>query len=247
MISGHITICKIYDDGYTEVVLDQANMITAGLGAGICDLLSYNGSVNLDNYRPGYFQIGTSAMGVPSTDTSSYFYHLSSPMSWENYGVDSNLDLEQLKRGFFASTTDSVVTPNSEYEEMLFTSALLSSVLFSGTTSGNHSYFSKTNNASITKWYFDSLESEIVIDETTGNGQTITEIGLFARNPKGYTKDIPLLVAYKSFTGIPKTSEFSLVFHWTIGFIGMSSTIDTKFHPNPRNDNSVDIITYTER
>ena len=226
MISGHITICKIYKDGHSEVVLDQKNMITAGLGAGVCDLLGDGGSLNADNYRPGYFQLGTSGMGLPATDASSYFYHLSSPLSWEQYGIDSNLEINQLRRGFFVSTTDTIITTTSIYDEVLFTIPALSSTAFSGTNSGN-SYFAKTNPAAVTKWYFDSIESEIVLDETTANGQTITEVGLFSKNPKGYNKDTQLLMAYKS-------------------FVGLSPALDTKFHPTPENETITDTITYSE-
>ena len=44
MLSGHITICKVFTDGTQEVVLDKANMITAGMGSSFCDSLQGRGS-----------------------------------------------------------------------------------------------------------------------------------------------------------------------------------------------------------
>jgi len=46
------------------------------------------------------------------------------------------------------------------------------------------------------------------LDEGTGNGSLINEAGLF--------KTSGLMFNIKTFPGIPKTSEFSLYFNWTI-------------------------------
>ena len=121
------------------------------------------------------------------------------------------------------------------YYELLNTSATLSSIIFSGADQ----YFSIIKDRRITKYNLDSFESEIILDENTGNGQTISEVGLFAKNPKGLAQDSPFLMAYKNFTGIPKTKDFSIIIHWIIGFVGLSANIDNYFtggdeHEPPR-------------
>ena len=220
MLKGHITICKVYKDGTEEVVLDKHNIITAGLGSSFIDLIQYNGSVWAEDYRPKYFQVGTSSIGYNDTlSTSSYFYHLSTPLSWADYGEDTSLSVKHRYRGFNASTED-----GTTFQEILFTSAHTSSVQFSSVENSS-SWFAPIPDSDITKWYLDACETEIVLDENSANGETISEIGMFARNPKGLPNDTPLLIAYKSFTGIPKTSAYSLVFHWSIGFLG-GSTVD---------------------
>ena len=75
----------------------------------------------------------------------------------------------------------------------------------------------------------DSFESQIVLDEKTANGKAITEVGLFAKNPKGFIKESPLLMAYISFAALNKTEEFSLVINWTIGFLGLTPNIDDHY------------------
>lgn len=90
----------------------------------------------------------------------------------------------------------------------------------------------------LTKFFMDSFEVEIILDEKSGNGKTISEIGLFVKNPKGFKEDTPLLMAYRSFAGVPKTEEFSLVVHWVIGFLGLTTNVDDHytggFHSEPK-------------
>mgnify|MGYP003641988889 CR=1 FL=1 len=224
MISGHITICKIYKDGTKEVVLDNHNIVAAGLGSSFIDIIQNNGSVWAEDYRPKYFQVGTSSMDYDDTlSTSSYFYQLSTPLLWEDYGEDTDLTVEHRDRGFNASTED-----GTTFQELLFTSAHLSAVQFSSVENSS-SWFPLIPDSNITKWYLDACETEIILDERSANGKTISEIGMFARNPKGLPNDTPLLIVYRSFTGIPKTSDYSLVFHWSIGFLG-GTTIDRTFY-----------------
>ena len=60
MIRGHITICKEYSDGRTEKVVDNANLITGGLGSSYIDILKGGGSRYTDDYQPYYFQVKSS-------------------------------------------------------------------------------------------------------------------------------------------------------------------------------------------
>jgi len=221
MISGHITICKIYNDGAKETVLDKANLITAGLGSSLSDLFQGKGSRYVEDYTPGYFQVGTGTIGYTGVEASAFFYQLSSPFSWEAYGEDTEVEVEKRYRCFNASTADGGIS----YSELLLTSAVYSSVI----SSGVDGYFGVLSPNRKTKFFMDSFESEIVLDEKTGNGESISELGLFINNPRGLAEDSPLLVAYKEFTAIPKTSSFTIVIYWTIGFLGVSNTGDNVF------------------
>jgi len=225
MLKVHITICKVYSDGTQEIVLDKANLITAGMGSSFLDIQMGGGSVYPYDYCPYYFQLGTNTIDYdPDSTTSSYFYQLSTPLEWNSYGEHTDLQIVERYRGFNASSHDiEVRTP--VYEELLLTSSLLSSCTFSGTDE----YFSLILAGHVSKFFMDSFESTIVLDEKTANGQAITEIGLFAKNPKGLYKDSPLLMAYRSFAEVQKTEEFSLVIHWTIGFLGLSTNVDDHY------------------
>ena len=64
-----------------------------------------------------------------------------------------------------------------------------------------------------------SVRYTLVIDDEMANDTTnpLNEVGLFMKNPTGsvgQTKSI--LVAYRTFSDIAKTSDFSLVFRWTL-------------------------------
>ena len=218
MISGHITICKIYNDGAKEVVLDKANLITVGLGTSFCDLIQSKGSNDAGDFAPGYFQVGTGQIGGALLTTSAIFYQLSSPFSWEEYGEDTDIDVEERYRCFNASTDNGGVS----YSELLLTSSVYSSMIYSGIDG----FFGVLPPSRRTKYLMDSYESEIVMDEKTGNGQAITELGLFIKNPRGLSEDSPLLVAYKRFDAINKNPTFTIVVHWTIGYLGVSNATD---------------------
>lgn len=65
-----------------------------------------------------------------------------------------------------------------------------------------------------------SVEFGILLGPNTANISNfpLKEVGLFMNNPLGIAGDTPILVAYKTFTPIEKTSEYSLLFRWTINF-----------------------------
>ena len=132
MARGHVTICKIYKDGTQEVVLDQHNLITAGLGYALVDINQGAGSQFASDFAPYYFQLGTSTIDYDdSVATSSYFYQLSTPFDWNDYGDDTELDIVKRYRGFIASSLN-VTAASPTYSELLLTSSLLSSTIFSG-------------------------------------------------------------------------------------------------------------------
>jgi len=219
MISGHITVCKIFKDGTKEVVLDRENLITAGLGSSLADLLEGKGSDVIKDYAPRYFQVGTSTVDYDITDSASaVFFKLSSAFDWEEYGEDTEIPVVERYRCFVASTADY----GRNYSELFLTSATFSSTIYSGTDD----YFGRLQATRVTKWYMDSFESEIVLDEKSGNGKDITEVGLYIKNPRGLSEDSPLLIAYKKFNAISKEEEFSIIIHWSIGFLGVSNYPD---------------------
>ena len=228
MLKGHVTICKVYSDGRRETVLDKHNLITTGLGSSFLDIQTQVGSTYLNDFGPHYFQVGTSAIGYADAgrEASSTFYQLSAPLEWSGYGLDTDLDIVKRYRGFYASSVDPTRDdPKTQGVELLLTSATMSGLFFSGTDG----YFSKIKEGRITKFFIDSFESEIILDEKTANGKDITEVGLFAKNPKGFKEDSPVLMAYRSFAALSKTEDFSLVIHWSIGFLGLSTNVDDHY------------------
>ena len=77
----------------------------------------------------------------------------------------------------------------------------------------------------ITKIADASVRYTLVVDEEACNNITrdssdmnINEVGLLMKNPTGATDDRPILVAYRTFSNIRKTNDFSLIFRWTLNF-----------------------------
>tara|TARA_R110000737_G_scaffold352057_2_gene396379 strand:+ start:769 stop:1350 length:582 start_codon:yes stop_codon:yes gene_type:complete len=64
-----------------------------------------------------------------------------------------------------------------------------------------------------------SVRYTLVVDEEMANvSDELNEVGLFMKNPTGQTDDRSILVAYRSFSDILKTTDFSLIFRWSINF-----------------------------
>tara|TARA_R100001377_G_C3184385_1_gene107950 strand:+ start:561 stop:1133 length:573 start_codon:yes stop_codon:yes gene_type:complete len=63
-----------------------------------------------------------------------------------------------------------------------------------------------------------SVRFNLPIDKNSLTGETISEVGLFMRNPRGKALPNPILVAYRPFTSLTKLSTFALLLKWTISF-----------------------------
>jgi len=65
-----------------------------------------------------------------------------------------------------------------------------------------------------------SVQFGLLLGPNTANlSTTLKEVGLFMNNPFGYSPTAaPILVAYKTFSPVEKTDQYSLLFRWTITF-----------------------------
>jgi len=88
-----------------------------------------------------------------------------------------------------------------------------------GTILGDTRPFARIMFSNINKVTDTSVRYTLVLDRNTLNGKYINEVGLYMRNPRGSDPaPNPILVTYRPFSEITKTSEFSLIFRWTLQF-----------------------------
>ena len=59
---------------------------------------------------------------------------------------------------------------------------------------------------------------QIMVGDEAVEGITISEIGLFSKNPNSSATDGSYLCAYRYFTPLAKQDSFSVLFRWTIEF-----------------------------
>jgi len=59
---------------------------------------------------------------------------------------------------------------------------------------------------------------QIFVGEQACDGQTMSEVGLFSRNPNNSATEGSYLCAYRSFNPLVKQDDFSVLFRWTIEF-----------------------------
>jgi len=201
-ITGHLCIYKLFKDGKEELVFDDHNIITRGMGFTLAKLFSGSGSQSILDYQIDRFQIGTSTTGDEFSSTWFFNTRLFSQL---DFGVNSNI---QIVSGYLSDG-------NGE------------PVLGPGVTQ----LYGLIPQQNITKIDSNTVRYTIVLDENTCNdltarrtffggpdGGDITKIALFAKNPDNHPDGVSTMVAIREFANIRKTSDFSLVFRWSINF-----------------------------
>ena len=196
--SGHLEIWKIYSTGEEELVFDEDNTITSGMGVGLGLLYAGSGADNITNFQVRYFQLGVKGNTVIDT-----------------YGVSTTTlvsALGQVAGGVDYSGTDSGIGIAS-HELMNWDGTAKASTGF-----GNTWFYGLLTDNAIKRVDLNSVTYIIYLDRQTCNNQTLNEVGLFMQNPLGNDPARSNLVAYRPFTNISKTNDFSLVFKWTLNF-----------------------------
>ena len=191
-ITGHLNIVRRWNDGQEEVLLDDSNIIVSGMGVGLSYLFTGSGSDSVLDYQIDRFQVGVS--GPPQGGVTSGIYELSGELEQSEYGAGSNLFIKVASQ-----LTDGSLTTNRA--------------------------FALIPKNKITRIGENSVRYTLVLDEEACNDITrnsnpmnINEIGMYMKNPTGQTNDRSILVCYRTFSNIRKTSDFSLIFRWTLNF-----------------------------
>lgn len=175
-------------NGEEEILFDEKNVIVSGFGVGMAYLFSKLGSTNIADYQIDRFQLGVS--GNTGAQVSSTF-QLSSALTSVDQYTTTGLD-----SNLFAFTGTQIKNG-----------------------ANSTSVFCRIPFTKVTKIDDRSVRYTIFLDEDSCNSLLpLNEIGLFMKNPRGDATDSSILVAYRYFTSIQKTSDFGLMFRWTISF-----------------------------
>lgn len=192
---GHLTIHKI-QNGSEELVYDEDNVIVSGFGWSLAQLFSRNGSDSIVDFQIDRFQLGVSGN---SANQVSSTYELSGPLSSVGeYTTNGDSNLHSVSADHYKNNV----------------------------IAGTQSVFAKIPFSKVTKIDDRSVRYTIFIDEDSCNSLSrpgdseipLNEIGLYVKNPGGHVNDASVLAAYRYFSDIRKTSDFGLVFRWTISF-----------------------------
>jgi len=197
---GHLEIWKIYPNGEETLVFDEDNTITSGMGVGLGLLYAGSGATDITNFQIRYFQLGVQGNTVLNT-----------------YGVDQVSlvsALGQVNGGVDYSGTESGV--GITIQELMGWDGTAKATV--GGLYGDNWFFGLLTDNSIKRVDRNSVTYIIYLDRDTCNSQILNEIGLFMQNPIGLDPYRSNLVAYRPFTNISKTSDFALVFKWTLNF-----------------------------
>jgi len=194
-ITGHLQIAKLYKNRPEEIIFDDHNVIVSGMGVGLSHMFTGSGSDTITDYQIDRFQVGVSGN---DTDGSA-IYQLSGPLTSvaEYGGVGSNLGLVsafQVKNGLLTTTKSSVygLIPFKNVTRINDTSVRYTLILDEDTA--NYTNYAGRHTGSF----------------MGGAVAPLNEIGLFMKNPRDIIGEASLLVAYRKFTGIVKTSDYLL-------------------------------------
>jgi len=194
-IQGHLQISKRFDDGKEEIVFDDHNIIVSGMGLGLSFLFGLVGSQNILDYQIDRFQIGVS--GSPASEVVSTKELVGPLSSTEEYGDNALLDVIE---GYHSLTPETYIGPEK---------------------------FGYIPAHKVNRVGERSVRYTITLDKESCNNLTrdgqdvdLNEIGLYMKNPLGNINsgDTSVLVAYRYFSGITKTEDYSLIFRWTINW-----------------------------
>lgn len=190
-IKGHLTVHKVVD-GQEELVYDEDNVIVSGFGWALAHLYGRVGSDTITDYQIDRVKLGVSGnLGLQVSTTTDLSGPLSSQAEYVGTG-DSNLAVVSGYRW-----ANDVATTTGEW-------------------------YAKIPFSKVTKVDDRTVRYTIFIDEDSCNNlrtdANLNEIGLFIKNPKANATETSVLAAYRYFSNIRKTSDFALVFRWTISF-----------------------------
>tara|TARA_S200002703_G_scaffold153864_1_gene155898 strand:- start:411 stop:1028 length:618 start_codon:yes stop_codon:yes gene_type:complete len=194
-IKGHLTVHKIVE-GHEELVYDEDNVIVSGFGWALSHLYGGVGSDTITDFQIDRFKLGVSGGSELQVSTTM---DLSGPLS-------SNVE--------YIGTADSNLTVVSGYRWQ------------NNEATTDLEAYAKIPFSKVTRVDERTVRYTIFIDEDSCNNITrpgnteipLNEIGLFIKNPKASATETSVLAAYRYFSNIRKTSDFALVFRWTISF-----------------------------
>jgi hypothetical protein len=187
-IKGHLTIHKVVN-GQEELLYDEDNVIVSGFGWALSHLYAKLGSDRVTDYQIDRFKLGVS--GSQSLQVSTTM-DVSGALSEADYlSGDSGLE---------------ILTANR----------------WENDTPDTDNIFARIPYTKVTRVDDRTVRYTILIDENSCNDlaadKNLNEIGLFIKNPKANSTETSVMAAYRSFSNIRKTSDFAIVFRWTISF-----------------------------
>ncbi len=185
---GYLEVIKIYDDGSEETHFSENNVITSGMGVGLSHLFAGSGGGTINDFQILNFQVGTGGIS-------------------DRYGTSSfKLNTPLGSAAYLSTGSEALIEAMKPIQNAAI--------------KGSNESFIRNPFSNIQKVTPTSVRFNLILDRYTSNGLSndLDEIGLFMRNPRGVTPPSPILVAYRPFTGLKKTSNFSLLFKWTINF-----------------------------
>jgi len=176
--------------GSAEVVYKDHNVITSGMAAGLSRLFGGVGSQRITDYAVDRFQAGTGGTAeLAVSGTRALGGDGSTSLTGAQYGSETNLEI---RNHYYYDSNDANNQSDSKKAFAIIPKTRRTMI-------GDH-----------------SVRYTLVLDENTANSMSLDEIGLFMKNPAGFAENTSILVAYKYFTAITKTSAFGLIFRWTL-------------------------------
>tara|TARA_R110001583_G_scaffold9651_6_gene45496 strand:+ start:1481 stop:2104 length:624 start_codon:yes stop_codon:yes gene_type:complete len=199
-ITGHLEVYKVYSNGTEELHYSEHNVITSGMGVNLAHAFAADADSNVENFQANWMQIGTGASTVAIR-------------AQDNVQVSGRADL-----------LSSI--PASQYGDENTIGLAVSSMKYA-TSAGTavSKDFVKIPTAFIHRVSERKVMWRLILNDSAANiyddsvhGGALCEVAIFANNPREVDPPILHMIAYRAFSNIIKTNEFTLDFRWTIEF-----------------------------
>ena len=184
---GELKIFK-EEEGVETLLYSSKNIVVSGMGVALSRVFGGDGSTKITDYIIGYYQLGVSGSNTLVASSTS---ELGGELTFKEYG-----------------SNDTLIKVLDQYSNNYLKKNRSFGIIF---------------NNSIKIVDDNTVEYQIIVDKFTANKiirgnrkKPINEIGLFIKNPLGFSNDVPILVAYRNFDSILKSESFSLIFKWAI-------------------------------
>ena len=198
--TGHLEVYKIYKDGTEELHFSEKNVITSGMGLTLAYAFAAVADADVSSFQANWMQIGTGASTTAIIASSNVQVSgradLLSAIPRSQYGSENTIGLTTSSMSYMTSAD---TTRTSAFVKV------------------PPAFIHRVSDRKV-MWRLVLNDSACNIADSAVHGGALNEVSIFSNNPMEVNPPVLFMIAYRDFSQIIKTNEFTLDFRWTIEF-----------------------------
>ena len=207
-VKGFLEIYRVYKDGKEELAYSENNVITSGMGLTLAHAFAADQAADVSSFQANWMQVGTGASSTaikdnPTVQVSSRADCLSS-LPMDKYGDANTIGLVVSAMTYHTSAGTTIPTTPGADGGQAFAKV-------------PPAFVHRVSDRKV-MWRLILNDSAANQEHSTVHGGALNEVAIFANNPTQSQPPVLYMIAYRAFSNITKTSDFTLDFRWTIEF-----------------------------